>query len=89
VTLGGRGALLRKKGHYEMLSPPDVKVVDTTAAGDTFTAAFMIRMSESGDVIGAIEYANAAASIAVSRMGAQSSIPTALEVQEFLRKIQS
>ena len=86
VTLGSRGALLHNAQGHVMLAPPDVKVVDTTAAGDTFTAAFMLEMCHTGDIESAIAYANAAASLAVSRMGAQSSIPDADEVRRFMQK---
>jgi len=87
VTLGSRGALLSSGSGYELLPPPEVKVVDTTAAGDTFTAAFMVEICRTGDICNAIKYANAAASLAVSRTGAQSSIPDQTEVEQFMRQL--
>jgi ribokinase len=61
------------------------KVVDTTAAGDAFTAALAIEyMRNGGDIKTAINYGNAAGAITVSRPGASSSIPTAAEVEALL-----
>jgi ribokinase len=59
-------------------------VVDTTAAGDAFTAALTLEYLRSGDMMGACDFANAAGSITVSRHGASSSIPNEAEVTEFL-----
>jgi len=85
ATLGERGALLRGAHNCPVTAPPKVKAVDTTAAGDTFTAAFLLKFGELG-AAGAVAYANAAASLAVSRKGAQSSIPDKDDVENFLRK---
>ena len=65
---------------------PDA-VIDTTAAGDTFTAALTIEYLRSGgNIKSAVGYGAAAAAIAVSRHGAGTSVPTEAEVIEFLRK---
>lgn len=58
--------------------------VDTTAAGDTFTAALTLEYLKDGDLLRAARFACAAASIVVSRVGASSSIPTRGEVETFL-----
>ena len=60
------------------------KAVDTTAAGDTFTAALTLEYLKDGDVIRAARFACAAASIVVSRAGASSSIPYRPEVEKLL-----
>ena len=57
-----------------------VHVVDTTAAGDSFNAGFAVAMSKGMDHIGAMRYANAAGALAVTGMGAQSSMPAEKEV---------
>ena len=90
VTLGSKGALYLEKNEERLFAPPDVPVVDTTSAGDTFNAAFAVKLAEGWSVEKAVRYANCASSLTVSRKGAQDSIPTARQVQEFLstRKIE-
>ena len=90
VTLGGKGALYLGKNEERLFAPPEVPVIDTTAAGDTFNAAFAVKLAEGWNVGKAVNYANCASSVTVSRKGAQTSIPTAYQVQEFLfnRKIE-
>lgn len=65
----------------------DLKVVDTTAAGDTFTGFFISAISQGADPADAIRTASAASAIAVSRPGAAPSVPTAEEVKTFLTAI--
>jgi len=80
VTCGKNGALLfNSKGKFQY-SAPKVTAVDTTAAGDTFTAALAVALSENKTMREAIRFANKAASISVTRSGAQSSIPSKEEV---------
>lgn len=83
VTLGGKGSRLCKKGTQDKLfdSIP-TNVVDTTAAGDCFTGAFTVALSMGKDVDEAIKFATKAASISVSRTGAQMSMPSAREIDE-------
>ncbi len=81
VSLGSKGVLAVGNGDESILVPAvESEVVDTTAAGDCFTAAFV--SAYDGDLKKALLYANTAASIAVSRPGAQTSIPSAEEVRE-------
>ncbi len=83
VSLGSKGVLAVGKGNESILVPAvESEVVDTTAAGDCFTAAFV--SAYDGDLKKALLYANTAASIAVSRPGAQASIPSAEEVRKRL-----
>jgi ribokinase len=58
-----------------------VDVVDATAAGDTFNGALAVALAEGKTVGEAIAFANAAASLSVTRFGAQASIPTRAEVE--------
>ena len=61
------------------------KTVDTTSAGDAFTAALTLEyLRNGGDIKGAIKYGNAAGAITVTRQGAATSIPTAEEVEALL-----
>ena len=85
LTLGSRGSILREVG-AEPISCRAFKVnaVDTTAAGDTFNAAFLTALSEGKKTEEAIRFANAAASLTVRKRGAQSAIPTREETEEAL-----
>jgi ribokinase len=58
-----------------------VEAVDTTAAGDTFNAALAVALAEDRAMAEAIRFANAAAAISVTRMGAQASAPARGEVE--------
>lgn len=86
MTVGSRGAYYAHgevREHYGIF---DVERVDTTAAGDTFTGYFMSSFALGKTPRESLETASAASSIAVSRAGASSSIPTITEVKEFLEK---
>lgn len=84
IKLGGRGAYIFD-GEKGIIKPPfDMPVVDTTAAGDAFTAALTLEYLRSGDILSACDFANAAGSITVSRHGASSSIPNEKEVMDFI-----
>jgi ribokinase len=83
LKLGGHGCFFFD-GSREIYSPtPDVPVRDTTAAGDTFNAAFAVALAEERHVEEALAFANTAAAISVTRLGAQASIPTRAEVDAF------
>ena len=87
LTLGEKGCVYFDKNNdvnkYEAYK---VKAVDTTAAGDSFIGAFAMKICECGDTGEAIKYATAVSAIVVTRQGAQSSIPTKDEIEDFLRK---
>lgn len=83
-TLKSLVADLRKnKKETVRISGYKVNAVDTTAAGDTFCGALAVACSQRGLDREALEFANVAAAIAVTRMGAQPSIPTLEEVGRF------
>ena len=85
IKQGARGAFLYDGKRYNVFpSYRADKVVDTTAAGDAFTAAMTVEYLRSGDIRSAINYGNAAGAITVSREGASSSIPTVDEVEAFI-----
>jgi ribokinase len=84
AKLGDRGAYhCSREGNCHYPSYP-VKVVDSTAAGDTFTAALTARFLETHDFSAAIPYACAAGALACTRTGAQTALPTRTMVDEFL-----
>jgi ribokinase len=80
VTMGSAGAFLLEKGKSSLIKAPKVDAVDTTAAGDTFNGALVVALSEGKTIHDAIAFANQAASISVTRIGAQSSIPNRNEI---------
>ena len=57
-----------------------VKAIDTTAAGDVFNGALAVAISEESELSDAVDFANKAASISVTRMGAQTSAPFRKEI---------
>jgi ribokinase len=61
-----------------------VEVRDSTAAGDTFNAALAVALAEGREVDDALQFANAAAAISVTRVGAQASVPSRSEVDYLL-----
>lgn len=87
IKLGGRGAYVFDGISGSLVPTYDTRVVDTTAAGDAFTAALTLEYLRTGDIMRACDYANATGTITVSRMGASSSIPTSDEVAEFLKSV--
>ena len=85
VTIGAQGAFLCNREMAKVFPTITVKPVDTTAAGDTFNAGFVVALSQDRTLEEAIAFANAAASISTTRPGAQPSIPTADEVETALK----
>jgi ribokinase len=87
IKQGARGAFLYDGKKYATFPAvrPD-KVVDTTGAGDAFTAALTVEYMRCGDIHRAINFANCAGAIAVSRVGASSAVPTYSEVLELYSK---
>lgn len=84
VTLGGEGVYLDAENKTAVHIPAKkVKVVDTTAAGDSFTAALAAMILDGKTLEEAAEFANQVSAIVVTREGAQDSIPT---LQEVLKK---
>ena len=80
VTLGARGAMLCNGDLITICPGYPAKAVDTTAAGDTFNGAFAVALAKGCEITDAIEFANKAAGISVSRKGAQTSIPSVHEM---------
>jgi len=75
ITLGGSGAWLKNEKISKQIPVTPVRAVDTTAAGDVFNGALAVAVSEGMDMENAVTFANRAASISVTRMGAQASAP--------------
>lgn len=86
ITLGSRGVWLSYEGESRRIPGFKVQAIDTIAAGDTFNGAFVTALLEGSEVSEAIRFAHAAAAIAVTRKGAQPSVPWRKEIDEFLRQ---
>lgn len=84
VTMGEAGALLARAGQFEVYPARAVRAVDTTAAGDCFNGAFAVALAEGKSEGEAVLFANAASSVAVTRKGAQNSIPSREELEDIL-----
>lgn len=82
LTLGKQGCIYYDGENFCEHGIYNVKVVDTTAAGDTFTGYFLACIMEDMDVDKALTLASKASSIAVSRPGASASIPARDEVEQ-------
>ncbi|MEI3599272.1 MULTISPECIES: ribokinase [unclassified Oceanobacillus] len=86
VTEGKSGVMYFDGNDIIKISSYPVKAVDTTGAGDTFNGAFGYAISQKYDLQTACEFANAAAALSVTKLGAQGGMPTMDEVKEFLYK---
>jgi ribokinase len=85
VTLGAEGAILMEHGvEVARAAPPPVEAVDGTAAGDAFTACLVVSLLEGRAREEALRRACIAGALAASRFGAQTSLPTAAEVDALL-----
>lgn len=81
ITLGARGSYIREEGVCYRAEAFEVEPVDTTAAGDTFNGALCVGLAEGMKLEEAVVLASKASSIAVTRMGAQASIPYRKELE--------
>ena len=85
LTLGAEGAVLLEDGReVARAEPPLVDAVDGTAAGDAFTACLVVSLLEGRPRDESLRRACAAGALAASRFGAQTSLPTAAEVDSIL-----
>ena len=83
ITLGAQGSLFANGKGFEHFPAPNVKAVDTTAAGDTFVGGFAAALANGKNEADAIRFGQVAAALSVTRAGAQPSIPTLSDVQAF------
>jgi ribokinase len=75
ITMGKQGAYFKNRELAFMVPAPVVTAMDTTAAGDTFSGAITVAVTEGMNWKDAVQFAVKAASISVTRMGAQASVP--------------
>ena len=89
VTLGGEGVLVVTPEGVRRIPAPEVEVVDTVGAGDAFVGALTVGLSSGRSLMESADFAQRAAAISVTRMGAQSSLPTEEEVARVSRRLMS
>lgn len=87
ATLGAAGLVAWIGGARHRLAAPQVAVVDTVAAGDSFTGAFAAALAADRDMTAALRAGLAAGSLACTRRGAQPSIPSAAEIAALAAKL--
>ena len=85
VTLGARGAFVASAEVRQRVPGFKVKPVDTVAAGDVFNGALAVALGEGQPLLDAVRFANAAAAISVTRLGAQPSAPKRREIERLVR----
>lgn len=85
ITLGEKGALLVTGDEAIHIPAQKVKVVDTTAAGDAFIGGLATALVKGYALKDAVKYASCAGTLAVTRFGAQTSLPTSEEVELFYK----
>lgn len=81
VTLGDKGSMLYNADGVVTVPATKVEAVDTVAAGDTYNGALCVALSKGRSLVEAMKFATAASAIAVTRTGAQASIPYASELE--------
>lgn len=86
VTMGGKGVVYNSSDKIVHKPVPKVQVVDTTAAGDSFTGALSVALTSGKDMDEAVDFANAVGTLTVTRKGAQTSLPTLDEVENYMTK---
>ena len=89
TTLGRKGCIIYNQKDNEVTEIPAIKVnaIDTVGAGDCFNGVLASKLCKGQTVVNAVKYATAAASIAVTRKGAQDSMPYAEEIEEQIKKL--
>ena len=81
VTLGSKGVYVSSPEFEGPVAGFKVKAVDTTAAGDVFNGALAVALAEGRNLADGVRFANAAAAISVTRLGAQPSAPQRAEIE--------
>jgi len=84
LTLGARGAYVAAEGVRALVPGFSVEAVDTTAAGDVHCGALAVALVEGRPVLEAVRFANAAAALSVTRLGAQPSAPRRKDIETLL-----
>jgi len=86
ISLGEKGSFVLSEDTEQLVPAFKVKAVDTTAAGDTYCGALATALVEGQELVPAVQFASAAAAIAVTRLGAQISVPSREEIAQMLEQ---
>ena len=86
ITLGEKGVVYNSGDRVVHKPVPDVKVVDTTAAGDSFTGAVAVALSQGKTIDEAVDFGNIVGTLTVTKRGAQISLPTLMDVENYISK---
>ena len=86
LTLGERGALVRSGGREQRYEPHDVDCIDTVGAGDAFCGALCAALASGADVFEAARIGNAAGALAVTKAGAEPSMPHRGDIETLLAR---
>ncbi len=86
ITMGARGALVSGRDGSGFVPGHKVNAVDTTAAGDVFNGALAVALAEGKTLMDAAAFGSAAAAVSVTRMGAQSSVPTRADIEGLINR---
>lgn len=85
ITLGGKGAWVSSAGKGKLVTGFRVKAIDTIGAGDTFNGMLVTALLEGKSLDLSVKYAHAAGALSVTKAGAQTSVPTRMEVENFIK----
>jgi len=83
VTLGSKGSLYINKDTYRFKKSYKVDAIDTTAAGDSYTGALAVALSQNKNIEEAMDFASMVGALCVMKEGAQSSLPDLKDVENF------
>ena len=89
VTLGAHGAAIIQQGKRSDIPAYPVKAIDTTAAGDAFNGALAVALARGESLAAAVRFANGVGALSTTKMGAQPSLPTLVELEAFISRMQS
>ena len=84
LKLGERGAFIYDGKYCDIVEGYEVNAIDTTAAGDAFTAALAVEYMRTGDIYRAVKYGNAVGALTATKVGALNSLPKEAEVRQFM-----
>ena len=86
ITMGIKGALIKTRELTKIVPGFKVNAVDSTAAGDVFNGSLVVAMAEGKTLEETVQFANAAAALSVTKLGAQPSAPKRIEIERMLLK---
>ncbi|MBP3950482.1 ribokinase [Bacillus suaedae] len=85
ITQGNKGVIYYENGIEQVVPSFSVDVIDTTGAGDAFNAALAVSLAEGKELKDALRYGCAVGALAVTKLGAQSGMPTKEDIEHFLK----